>query len=158
MQVYVRLGIENHIPVMMPAGHATLIMEQTKMVSQQADQIRAIGRMLWSAGLPVLDDLHNTSYDWQVPDNVKNDDKKLQAWKTAKFVEGLKALKPGITMMIMHCTAPTEVFRHISDSGPVRKGDLLAMQDPAFKRALQDEGIILTTWRELKERRTKAGN
>jgi chitin disaccharide deacetylase len=32
---------------------------------------------------------------------------------------------------------------------------LLAMTDPAFKDALKKEGIILTTWRELKERRDK---
>ena len=58
-------------------------------------------------------------------------------------------------MIIMHCTATTEVFQYISDSGPVRKGDLLAMTDPAFKKALEKEHIILTTWRELKERRDK---
>jgi hypothetical protein len=29
------------------------------------------------------------------------------------------------------------------------------MLDPNFKKALQDQGIILTTWRELKERRAK---
>jgi hypothetical protein len=56
-------------------------------------------------------------------------------------------------MMIMHCTATTEVFPRISDSGPVRRGDLLAMLDPTFRKALRQEGIILTTWRELKQRR-----
>ena len=60
-------------------------------------------------------------------------------------------------MMIMHCTKTTPVFEHISDSGPGRRGDMLAMMDPAFKKALVDEGIILTTWRELKERRLQAG-
>jgi hypothetical protein len=58
-------------------------------------------------------------------------------------------------MMIMHCTAPTEVFAQISGSGSLRKGDMLAMTDPAFKKALKDEGIILTTWRELMQRREK---
>lgn len=58
-------------------------------------------------------------------------------------------------MMIMHCTATTEVFSHISDSGPVRRGDMLAMMDPALKKAIQDEGIILTTWREVMARRQK---
>jgi hypothetical protein len=29
------------------------------------------------------------------------------------------------------------------------------MLDPMFKKALQEEGIILTTWRELKQRRMK---
>ena len=96
-------------------------------------QLRTIGKMLWNAGLPVLDDLHNYSYDWKIPDDIKNDDKKLQAYKTKLYIEAIKSLKPGVTMMIMHCTATTEVFSYISDSGPVRRGDLLAMLDPAFK-------------------------
>ncbi|MEP6845018.1 MAG: polysaccharide deacetylase family protein [Panacibacter sp.] len=155
MQVYVKLGIENHLPVMMPAGHATLINAQMHMPEQQVMQIRGIGKVLWGAGLPVLDDLYNETYEWKVPDEVKKDDKKLQAWKTSKYIEVLKELKPGLTMVIMHCTAPTEVFQHISESGLVRKGDMQVMTDPKFKKALEDEHIILTTWRELMERRSK---
>jgi predicted glycoside hydrolase/deacetylase ChbG (UPF0249 family) len=155
IQMYVKLGMENHIPVMMPAGHDVLIQQQTGFSDAQIQQIRDIGKMLWNAGLPVLDDLHNFSYGWSVPDDVKSNDKKLQAWRTQKYIEAIKSLKPGVTMMIMHCTATTEVFPYISDSGPTRRGDMLAMMDPAFKKALSDEHIILTTWRELMERRSK---
>ena len=155
LERYVKLGMEKKIPVMLPGGHATLIKEQTRFSDEQIQQIRGIGNRLWAAGLPVLDDLHNYSYDWTVPVAAAKDDKKLQAFKTGKYIEALKSLKPGITMMIMHCTATTEVFPQISDSGPTRRGDLLAMLDPALKKALQREGIILTTWRELKERRDK---
>ena len=58
-------------------------------------------------------------------------------------------------MIIMHCTDPTEVFGDISSSGTTRLGDLNAMLDPRLRKAIQDEGIVLTTWRELKERRDK---
>jgi len=61
-------------------------------------------------------------------------------------------------MMIMHCTSPSEVFPFISGSGPLRKADMLAMLDPELKSAIDREGIILTTWRELLERRTKIKN
>jgi hypothetical protein len=64
-------------------------------------------------------------------------------------------MKPGVTMVIMHCTQPTEVFPFISGSGETRKGDLLAMIDPALRKCIEEEGIILTTWRELKMRRDK---
>lgn len=154
---YIKVGIENHIPIMFPAGHDVLIQKQMHFPDAYLQQIRKAGKMLWDAGLPVLDDLENNSYDWKIPDDIKNDDAKLQQFKTKKYIEAIKSLKPGVTMMLMHCTATTEVFQHISDSGPVRRGDMLAMLDPAFKKALQDEKIILTTWRELKERRTKAG-
>lgn len=152
---YIKLGIEMHVPVMIPAGHAALISKQMNLQELQVKQMQQIGKMLWNAGLPVLDDLHNESYEWKIPGNTVNDDKKLQAFKTGKYIEAIKSLKPGITMMIMHCTAPSEIFKHISESGPTRKGDMLAMIDPAFKKALQKEGIILTTWREMKERRLR---
>jgi predicted glycoside hydrolase/deacetylase ChbG (UPF0249 family) len=155
LEKYIQLGMENHIPVMLPGGKASLIQAQTHFSDAQMTQMRTIGAMLWAAGLPVLDDLYNYSYDWPIPNDIRNDDKKLQQYKTQKYIEALKAIQPGVTMIIMHCTAPTEVFPHISDSGPTRKADMLAMTDPAFKKALQDQGIILTTWRELKERRMK---
>ena len=114
-----------------------------------------LGKQLWDAGLPVLDDLHNISYDWLIPVDIASDDKKLDEYKTAKYIEALKTLKPGLTMMIMHCTETGAEFKYISDCGPTRKGDLLAMMNPAFKKALTDQGIILTTWREVKQRRDK---
>ncbi|HSU51198.1 MAG TPA: polysaccharide deacetylase family protein [Segetibacter sp.] len=155
LERYVKVGIEKKIPVMLPGGHNTLIQSEMKAPNEQMLQLRQLGKMLWSGGLPVLDDLHNESYDWKIPESMTNDDNKMRAFKTAKYIEAIKSLKPGVTMMIMHCTATTEVFPYISNSGPVRKADLLAMTDPLLKDALQKEGIILTTWRELKERRDK---
>lgn len=155
IQRYVKLGIENRIPVMLPAGHVTLIRKQANAPETMVQQLRMIGKMLWAAGLPVLDDLHNESYGWKIPEGIGNDDKKLQQFKTQKYIEGLHSLQPGLTMMIMHCTATSEIFSHISDSGPVRRGDMLAMMDPLLKKAIQDQGIILSTWREIMERRKK---
>jgi hypothetical protein len=154
-QRYVKAGISNHIPVMLPAGHVTLIRAQTHVPDAQVQQLRQIGKMIWDSGLPVLDDLHNESYGWHIPQDIAGNDAQVQAYKTKKYIAGIRSLQPGVTMMIMHCTATTEVFPHISDSGPVRRGDMLAMMDPALKQAIQQEGIILTTWRELKERREK---
>jgi len=156
-QCYIKLGIENHIPVMMPGGHNTLIALQMHSTAAAMAAARAAGKMLWNAGLPVLDDLHNTSYDWPIPDSVKNDDTKLQRYKTALYIDAIKQLKPGLTMMIMHCTATSPIFKYISDSGPVRRGDMLTMINPAFKKALEEEHIILTTWREVMQRRGKVG-
>ena len=150
---YIQLGIKNHIPVMLPGGADQLIQAQEHFPDATIMQIRMLGKQLWNAGLPVLDDLHNTSYEWTIPAEVANDDKKLDEFKTAKYIETLKTIKPGLTMMIMHCTYPSSIFKHISDSGPTRKGDMLAMMNPAFRKALTDQGFILTTWREVKKRR-----
>jgi chitin disaccharide deacetylase len=152
---YVRLGIKNHIPVMLPGGADVLIQAQMMLPDATIQGMRMIGKQLWAAGLPVLDDLHNYSYDWVIPADIAADDQKLDEFKTAKYIEAIKTLKPGLTMMITHCTETGNEFKYISNSGPTRKGDLLAMMNPAFKKALKDQGIILTTWREVKQRRDK---
>lgn len=155
MQRYIKVGVDYNIPVMLPAGHASLIRAQSQLPEMMVQAVRNLGRQLWQAGLPVLDDLHNTSYGWNVPEGIAPTDQHIREFKVKQYIQALRELKPGVTMMIMHCTALTEVFPHISDSGPTRKGDLMAMCDPAVRDAIRQEGIILTTWRELKQRRDR---
>ncbi len=107
---YVKLGMEQQIPVMLPGGHNQLIRATMKGSDELMNQMRGLGTMLWNAGLPVLDDLHNESYDWEIPKDLQADDKKMQAFKTAKYVAALKTLQPGITMMIMHCTRNNRII------------------------------------------------
>ncbi|HXD76887.1 MAG TPA: polysaccharide deacetylase family protein [Puia sp.] len=159
LKQYIQLGVANHIPVMLPGGTDKLIQEETKFPDAVIRQMQQLGKSCWDAGLPVLDDLHNFSYDWKVPDSLATtdptpaSDKRLDNWRTAKYIETLATLQPGVTMMIMHCSNSGAHFAHISDSGPLRRGDMLAMLNPAFRKALRDRGIILTTWRELMKRR-----
>jgi len=154
-KVYVQLGIQNHIPVMLPGGHATLIAQQMHAPTALIQQMQYMGKLLWNAGLPVLDDLYNESYDWVNPPNTLQNDSLLQTFRTNQYINALKSLKPGVTMVIMHCTANSPLFQFISDSGPTRRGDLLAMIDPRLKAFINQNGIILTTWRELMQRRGK---
>lgn len=154
LKEYIKLGIENNIPVMFPGGHNTMILETEKSANLTLEMTTAVGKQLWNAGLPVLDDLHNISYGWSPPKTSKKlTDKALQAFKTQKYMETIDQLKPGLTMVIMHCTWPSEIFEQVSGSGITRKGDMLAMMDPKFKNYLKSNNIILTTWREVKNRR-----
>jgi hypothetical protein len=137
---YLQLGMEEKIPVMFPGGHNTMIMKSEGGTFLKKEQTDAIGQSLWNAGLPVLDDLHNVSYGFSYP-KEKMTDAKLQEIATAHYLKSFESLQPGITMVIMHCTAPTEVFDDISGSGITRKADLLAMQSPALKKYLVDKGI-----------------
>jgi hypothetical protein len=155
MERYIKVGIENKIPVMLPGGHNTMISQLMGSNEELKKQTQGLGKNLWDAGLPVLDDLHNLSYGFQYAREASLSDTELQKKATSQYIASMKDLQPGLTMVIMHCTFTTEVFPHISDSGRLRKGDLLAMTDPAFKNYLQKEGIILTTWREVMERRKK---
>ena len=152
-QRYINVGIENKIPVMYPAGHMTMVNQWMKNTPEQMEIIQKNGKLLWDAGLPVLDDLHASSYGFVYPKDKDISDAELQKLSTAQYIQTIKMLKPGLTMVIMHCTAPSPVFPYITDSDRLRKADLLAMLDPAFKKFIQSEGIILTTWREVKKKR-----
>ena len=158
MQIYVKLGMEYGIPVLLPAGHNTIVSRGFKDKPEFMTQVREFGKKLWDAGLPVVDDVISDTYDWRLPEGMEKTDENLQAYKTGKFIERFEEMKPGITVVIMHCTDPSDIFEYITPSGETRKGDLLAMLDPKLKAYVEKEGIILTTWKELMERRKAAGN
>ncbi|MFP6597812.1 MAG: polysaccharide deacetylase family protein [Candidatus Hydrogenedentota bacterium] len=136
---YVKVGVELQIPIMVPGGAGKYTMRQYSDFPRP--MILAMGKQIWDGGLPVLDDLHNTSYGWKREDKV------------AKYAEAFRGLEPGVTMIIMHCTSPSDTFPVITGSTQTRLGDLEAMLDPSLKKVIEDEGIVLTTFRELKERR-----
>lgn len=154
---YVKLGIEQKIPLLFPGGHATLIGQTNNMPQDQRVLARKVGKQLWEAGLPVFDDLDASSYGWNLPAGTPVTDKALQAMKTAKYMDLLTRCRPGLTYVIMHCAANSPQFGQITSSWPTRQGDMLAMLDPALKAYIQREGIIVTTCRELMERRKKIG-
>ena len=52
LERYIKIGIENNIPVMLPGGHDVLIQEQMHFPEQSIQQIRKLGKMVWDAGLP----------------------------------------------------------------------------------------------------------
>ncbi|MEO6905793.1 MAG: polysaccharide deacetylase family protein [Ginsengibacter sp.] len=151
---YIQLGIENQIPLMFPGGHDSYIRKEMNLGADQLLYFQQLGRKIWNAGLPLLDDLINSSYDWNPPVNIK-DDEALCKWRVDLYEKALMQLKPGITMVIMHCTDPSEIFSEITDSGEKRKADMLAMLDPGFRKFLKNNGFILTTFHELMERRKK---
>jgi hypothetical protein len=153
LQKYITLGIEKQIPVMFPGGHDTYIGKEMNITGAALDYYQKLGKKIWDGGLPVLDDLMNSSYDWDPPADIAKDDKALTSWRVNLYEKAMMKLKPGVTMVIMHCTDPSTIFPEITDSGDKRKADMLAMLDPGFKKFLTENGFILTTWRELMARR-----
>lgn len=74
-----------------------------------------------------------------------------------RYTEAFHRLRLGVTQIIVHATDPSSTFQYISNSGPTRRGDLLAMVSPELREAAGREGLILTTWRELQQRRDRVG-
>jgi len=141
IQRYVEVGIEKGIPVMMVGGHMQHIGAEAGPFKPL---LYALAGELWSAGLPVLDDLVTQ------PTKAKD-----YGERKAELITLLREMKPGVTQIIVHCTEPTEVFSHISGSGAARQAELRLMTDPDVKAFIESEGIVLTNWRELKQRRNK---
>lgn len=144
LDAYVKVGIEKQIPVMIMGGHLTALTKTQALLAykERKEWIMASAQLAWDGGLPVLDDLHT--------DFTSTGD--FEA-KKKYIMESVKAQPPGLTMYIVHCTNPSDVFKDISATGKTRHNDTLAMCDPEVVQLIKDEGIILTTWRELKERR-----
>jgi hypothetical protein len=153
LQKYIQLGIQKQIPVMFPGGNDDYIADEMHFTKEQVQYFQNIGKTIWDGGLPVLDDLHNYSYDWNPPSDIAKNDAALTKWRVDLYEKTMMKLKPGLTMVIMHCTDPSSIFPEISDSGDKRKADMMAMLDPGFKKFLKDNGFILTTWHELMQRR-----
>jgi predicted glycoside hydrolase/deacetylase ChbG (UPF0249 family) len=139
IEAYVKVGMEKKIPLLMVGGHmqyAGAEVGQLKML------IHALAERVWKAGLPVIDDL--VTQPTQGPQYERRKQELLQL---------LANMRPGITQIIVHCTAVTEVFSHISSSGEARAAELHLMLDPDVRSFLRKQGFVLTTWRELQRRR-----
>ena len=139
---YLKVGIEKNIPILMFGGHMQHIGGEAE---QFKPLLRALADQVWNAGLPVIDDLVTQ------PTRAKD-----YAARKNELIALLRDMKPGITQIIVHCTDPTEVFSYISGSGQSRAAELRLMTDPDIRSFIESEKIVLTTWRELKERREAA--
>jgi len=140
---YIKVGIEKQIPILIMVGHMQYIGAEAGPLKPL---VKSIAKTVWDAGLPVIDDLVTQ------PTRAKNYEQ-----RKGELIKLLDDIRPGITEIIVHCTVQTEVFSHISGSGPTREAELRLLTDKDVKAFIKDEGIVLTTWRELKNRRDAVG-
>jgi len=134
LERYLKVGIEKQIPVMIMSGRG---MEPP--MRQVAERAAATA---WEGGLPVLD------YLITAVERTGDAEELVSA-----AVETLRNLPPGITQIIVHATRNTDNFRAISASGPRREAELMMVLSPEVKQVIEEEGIILTTYKEMMERR-----
>ncbi len=172
LERYIKVGIEQRIPVMFPGGNNKLLIRSLnnplirKMKAEGTwkedislpvpDIVKGagpIGQKIWNAGLPVLDDLHTISGDW-APEKETTPEE-WGSYKAQRFIEVLETMEPGVAMLIVHSSDITDTFRHISGSGGSRRADMLSMMDKELRSYIEKNGIILTTFKELMARREK---
>ena len=64
----------------------------------------------------------------------------------------VKNLKPGVTELYIHAALPGEEIKHITDSWETRVKEYnVFTNDSEMKQIIEDEGIVLIGYRELRE-------
>ncbi len=169
LKKYIELGIEKKIPVMFPGGNNKMlvsgVVEKLKSKGKwkegmalpppyDLNKTTKIGKMIWDAGLPVLDDLFPDTGEW-TPANAQTGSAEWTRYKVEHFKKLFDDMQPGLIMVIVHSTDIGDSFGRISGSGGSRYADMMSMMDTGLKDYIKKKGIILTTWREVMERRTK---
>lgn len=144
MEVYVKLAIEKQIPIRIVGD--TVDGYANKSDRTLIEACAPFVDRVWEAGLPVLDDIHTESYSWDTID------------KKALFIDAIMNVQPGVTEFVVHPTKPDAVIDNITGGRTKLYGDYYALSDPEVRQIMDQEGIILTTWRELRDRRAKLGN
>ncbi len=141
---YVAIGIELGVPIMIMSG-STLEAER-RAVAEQLGLDDVVARV-WDAGLPVLDHLFTSTADTGDPEEM-----------VEALIARLRSLPPGVTQIILHATRPGANFSAISGSGHVREAELEMVLSDRVRQVIEEEGIILTTYRELLERRRQVAD
>jgi len=106
-------------------------------------------------GYPITDDVVELLNNYSLPklDNfssVRDGDSYKN--KRDNFFELVNSLKPGLTEIIFHPSVETENLKTITGSWQQRVWEAQLFSDPDVKEFLKNNGIIITTWREVMER------
>lgn len=133
LEMYVNLGIEYQLPVLFVAN---LDPEKYGLIAEKGKELKAV---LEKNNLPVLDEL--------VQFYGESDyEKRKQA-----YLDKLRALKPGVTQIIIHCGIDNQELQNITNSSSRRDGDRRVFTDPEVIREIKDLEIEVITWKQFHE-------
>jgi len=137
LEIYVRLGLEYDLPVMI-IRHLDPILVQgyPDLARNNSQYIQA----LEAKNLPAIDYLYQF-YDGKDP-KVRQD----------RYLKTFRELKPGVTQMIIHCGYDDAELQGITGSHFLRDDDRRIFSDEAVKKQIEDMGIEIISWRQLRER------
>lgn len=149
---FVKVATEKKIPLLFYGGHMQYISTEA---GSNKTLFLSISKKLWDSGLPVIDDILAQRSHSEVYEERK-----------AELIKLLNEMKPGITEVIFHCSVKTDGGNSgessgspgpMGDMGMEGEMDVRLLTDPDIRSFMESEEIVMTTWRELMERRSRAG-
>ncbi|MBX3420746.1 MAG: polysaccharide deacetylase family protein [Pirellulaceae bacterium] len=134
VQVYVKLGIEYDLPFLWKRQANALEKTAYPHLAAALDEVVT---QLDQRKLPVLDHL----LQFYGGDDLA---KREQTYKDA-----IEKLSPGISQLIIHSSVDGEELQAITTSHLRRHQDFELFSSPAMMKFIQDQGIELTSWKQL---------
>jgi predicted glycoside hydrolase/deacetylase ChbG (UPF0249 family) len=154
----------SHIDTHMGTMYASLdylkvflkIAEEYKIPANAIDlSDTAIAENFRKAGYPITTDVVELLNQYSLPklDNFSSvPDGDSYEDKRTNFFGLLKSLNPGLTEIIFHPSVETENLKSITGSWQQRVWEAQLFSDPVVKEFFENNGIIITTWREVMKR------
>lgn len=133
-QLYVRLGLEYDVPVLMMRDNPPMIKKHPEL----AEAFAALIQQLDGRKLPVLDRL------------VQLESSLDLSQRTADYRTSLAELEPGVTQLIVHCGYANEELRGITNRAASRDADRVIFTDPTVIEEVRHLGIELITWKQFR--------
>ncbi len=133
-EVFLKVAMEYKITPMVFSPTPEILM----MAKARGLDYLPVYKRLQQAGIPTIDYL-NPQYELGEP---------LEAHRK-RLHQFIRSLKPGVTELIVHLGEDHPEGHAITSGWQYRVDELRILMEPDFKALLQQEGIRLTTYREL---------
>ena len=143
LKVFLKIALEYNIP-------ANAIDLSDPVV---ADKFRGEGYPITEQVVEILNQYHLPKLDnfASVPWGSKYEEKRLNFFKL------IDSLGPGLTEIIFHPSVETDNLKTITNSWQQRVWEASLFSDPEVKKYFSDNGIIITTWKEIMEKYRNQG-
>jgi predicted glycoside hydrolase/deacetylase ChbG (UPF0249 family)/predicted neuraminidase len=106
-------------------------------------------------GYPMTDEVITMMANYSLPklDNFTSvPEGKTYEEKRANFFALVKSLNPGLTEIIFHPSVESDNLKTITNSWQQRVWEAQLFADPVVRKFLNDEGILITDWKEIMKR------
>lgn len=140
LEIYVKLGIEYDLPVLFLRSMDDRLAQEYPALAERG---KALLRLLEQHDLPLLD--HMAQFYGQQPGQSRRE----------VYLNGLRALKPGFSQLIIHCGVDNAELRAITSSAARRDEDRRIFSDPEVIRFIKQQGIQVVSWKQLRELQAK---